>query len=45
MTQEQIFRLEAALLDFVERASDKDATPEEVQALAGVAHVLIEVSR
>ncbi|MTQ98763.1 hypothetical protein GMD88_18210 [Pseudoflavonifractor sp. BIOML-A6] len=40
MTSEQIIRLETALLDFVERAAEKDATAEEVQALAAVANVL-----
>lgn len=42
MTQEEIARLRAALLGFVERASEKDATAEEVQALAAVARVLFD---
>lgn len=34
-------RLRIALLEFVERASKKDATPEEVQALPKVAEALL----
>lgn len=35
-------RLIAALMEFVERAAKKDATPAEVEALPGVARVLKE---
>lgn len=33
-------RMEEALLEFIERAAKKEATPAEVQALAEVAAVL-----
>ena len=45
MTKEQIICFESALLDFVERAAGKDATAEEVQALAAVARVLADTFR
>ena len=38
-------RLETALLDFVERASGKEATPGEVAVLPEVARVLAELIR
>lgn len=34
--------LREVLYDFVKRASSKDATPEEVAALPGVAQVLLD---
>ena len=42
MNKEHVERLENALLAFVERAASERATPEEVQALPGVARVLAE---
>lgn len=38
-------RLKRALIEFVERASKPTATPAEVEALAEVAEVLVELYR
>lgn len=42
MEHEEIARLRAALIRFVERASKENATAEEVQALAAVAKILFD---
>ena len=42
VTKEQIDEFKLALLEFVKRASKKEATVEEVEALPAVARVLME---
>lgn len=39
---EVLTRVREVLMEFVERASKKGATPEEVEALPGVARALVE---
>ncbi|EOL45765.1 hypothetical protein [Enterococcus caccae] len=36
-------RLEDSLIEFIERASKKDATPEEIAILPSVATVLVKI--
>lgn len=43
MTAEQLKRFETALLNFVERASNSEATTDEVQALPAVAKAIVEL--
>ena len=45
MENDQRERLIAALLQFVERASKPEATTAEVEALAAVAQVLLDIDR
>lgn len=45
MEKTQRERFIAALLEFVERASKPEATTAEVEALAAVAQVLLDVDR
>ncbi len=42
MTKEQIDEFELCLFEFVKRATAKDATAEEVEALPAVARVLAD---
>lgn len=43
LTETEQREFELALLTFVKRASEKDATAEEVEALPAVAGVLMEI--
>lgn len=45
MDNKKVDEFELALLEFVKRASKKDATAEEVEALPAVARVLLDVIR
>ena len=45
MENDQRERLIVALLQFVERASEPEATTAEVEALAAVAQVLLDIDR
>lgn len=43
MTNDELREFESALLDFVKRATKETATTEEVEALPGVAAVLVRL--
>lgn len=45
MTSEKFTRFEDALIEFIERASSKTATPEEIQALPGAAAAFADYIR
>ena len=45
MENTNIEKVEAALADFVIRATQKDATPEDIAVLPGVAQALVGIYR